>query len=552
MVYLLGGTSSSITTAVGSTWCNDPRSGYDCNQRGRGFDTSASKTWHEIGQWTLGIRDGVLIEPYLQWTTKDLGYGEFGRDSIKILLDQSDKRNITLATQTIATVNDTTQLLGTFGLGLNTRSFSNDERYPSFMSTLFDSGMIPSRSYGYTAGNYFKTMRTPMDLVLGGTNLGRYSRNNVTFPLDANRNPVVNLDSIQVSATGTPPWGAGAYTLMVEPAQVMIDSETPFLWLPVSACRMFEQALGLVWNSTMNLYLTNNDTLYKSLTGPNLTFTFTLNGQPGSPQSVDIAIPFTSLDLTISWPYLNISSTETIRYFPLKRASNEQQYTLGRAFLQEAYLAVDYDRGNFSVHTPYFPPRNDNIEAIINPADVVTPSKPKGSSSGLSTGAVIGIAIGIGFAVVAFIAAVIYFYRRRKAIRDRKTHSGIYNSDPGIPEAYGTSIAAKPPFYTSPIVEAPSEGAFIPRSELTAVNLDPAELDDTGRVRERFSWEDTAPADPGRNIQAPLLGQGEGVIELSPVSQNPAISPLLRQQTTERPRSEASPVSPASRGSPRD
>jgi hypothetical protein len=143
VVYLLAGTGSSITTTVGSVWCNDEaQSGYSCDQRGRAFTTSESTTWQEIGQWTLGIRDSVLVEDYLLYTTKDLGYGDFGRDTIKILLDQSD---IEMDTQTIAVVNDTTQLLGMLGLGLDARSFSNDEQYPSFMSSLFDNQTIPSR-----------------------------------------------------------------------------------------------------------------------------------------------------------------------------------------------------------------------------------------------------------------------------------------------------------------------------------------------------------------------------------------------------------------------
>jgi hypothetical protein len=393
-----------------------------------------------------------------------------------------------------------------------------------------------------------------MDLVLGGTNLGRYSRNNATFSLDANRNPVVNLDSITVSATGTPPWGAGAYTLMVEPAQVMIDSTTPFLWLPESACRAFEQALGLRWNSSENLYFMNNSTIYNGLVGPNLTFAFTLNDTPGSSNAVEINVPFSSLNLEISWPYVNISSTENIRYFPLKRASSELQYTLGRAFLQEAYLAVDYDRGNFSVHSPYFPPLNDEIEAITHPDDVAKASSPS-SDGGLSTGAIIGIAIGVGLGVVALLAGGVIMYRRRKkAAADRKKACVEQHPPDGIFEAYGES-SAKPPYYSSPVVEAPDQNIYVPprselmevrRSELTAVNLDPAELEDTAAStpaaeQERFSWEEdgTDPpssSTPHRNFGSPLLSPD--IEELSPSSR--PVSDL----TSSSPHTPISPDSP--------
>src|ERR1019366_4883174 len=47
------------------------------------------------------------------------------------------------------------------------------------------------------------------------------------------------------------------------------------------------------------------------------------------------------------WPLVTKNSS---RYFPLKRAANDSQTTLGRAFLQEAYLIVDYERSNFSLY----------------------------------------------------------------------------------------------------------------------------------------------------------------------------------------------------------
>jgi hypothetical protein len=151
-VFLLAGTGSSITTAVSSVWCNDPRSGYSCVDRGRQFDTSKSTTWQPIGLYG-DLERPQLDEEYLKWTSLDLGYGAFGRDTVKI--EDSQGRIVTLDNQTIAVVNDTTQLLGSLGLGLKTRSFKSDEAYPSFISVLANQSLIPSRSWGYTAGNYF-------------------------------------------------------------------------------------------------------------------------------------------------------------------------------------------------------------------------------------------------------------------------------------------------------------------------------------------------------------------------------------------------------------
>jgi hypothetical protein len=83
-------------------------------------------------------------EEYLKWTLLGLGYGAFRRDTVK--LEDFQGLIVTLDNQTVAVVNDTTQLLGSLGLGLKTHSFKSDEAYPSFMSLLANQSLIPSQS----------------------------------------------------------------------------------------------------------------------------------------------------------------------------------------------------------------------------------------------------------------------------------------------------------------------------------------------------------------------------------------------------------------------
>jgi len=66
---------------------------------------------------------------------------------------------------------------------------------------------------------------------------------------------------------------------------------------------------------------------------PNITFTIANTAG----QNLDIVFPYRAFDLTATFPVLtNISNlTDSVAYFPLKRADNDTQYTLGRAFLQE-------------------------------------------------------------------------------------------------------------------------------------------------------------------------------------------------------------------------
>lgn len=146
---------------------------------------------------------------------------------------------------------------------------------------------------------------------------------------DVSRNIVVDLQSISL----TDPTRI-AVPLLPTSTLILIDSTFPFIYLPVAACEAFEAELGLTWNSTEGWYLVN-DTLHQSLIINNPTFTFSIgNDEPGG-STVDIELPYASFDfLKASYPDV----FNTTRYFPLQRSTNESQYTLGRVFLQEAYV----------------------------------------------------------------------------------------------------------------------------------------------------------------------------------------------------------------------
>jgi len=401
-----------------------------------------------------------------------------------------------------------------------------------------------------------------MDLVLGGTNYGRYSPNNVTFPLDANQNPVLSLNNIVVTATGIPPWGAGPDRLSLEPAQVQIDSTTPFLWLPPSICRQFEQDLGLKWNDSASLYLfdSSNARAHENLKQLNMTFTFTLAFKPGSPETVDIVVPYSSLDLSISWPY--VGTTHEIPYFPLKRAANEDQYTLGRAFLQHAYLAVDYGHQNFSIHQATFPAQNDNIVPIPPPGQEAQGDMGAGSSTAGSHKPAIGAIVGGVVGGVAFIVLALLLFRY---LRPKKGEHAGGEQKPDetaqpeqiegqqIWEAYGDFGPIKPPFAVGHRHSVASEmhGEGMSRSELPAVNIDPAELPVMPIARAatpQFSFEISRPAsraDSGRvSSSSDVLLSVPSPQSAAPESPQSPQSP--QSVASGRPQSKAieSPISP--------
>jgi Eukaryotic aspartyl protease len=163
-------------------------------------------------------------------------------------------------------------------------------------------------------------------LVLGGYDTAKFKPNNLTFnfgPQD-DRELLVELNKITTD-DGT--------ALLQQPISISLDSTVPYIYLPQAACAMFESTFGLVWDRNTQLYLLT-DAQHTSLKAQNPKITFTL-GTLTSLQTVEIILPYSAFDLTVSYPIV----ANTTRYFPLKRANDSSQYTLGRTFFQEAYVS---------------------------------------------------------------------------------------------------------------------------------------------------------------------------------------------------------------------
>lgn len=211
-----------------------------------------------------------------------------------------------------------------------------------------------------------------------------------------------------------------------------IDSSTPFLWLPEYVCDQFAQAFNLVYDDNLQLYLyADNGTTLDNIRNQNITFAFVIADYQGSSNSVEISLPYAAFDLELSFPYpglaANVTSGST-SYFPLRRAANYTQYTIGRSFLQEAYLTVDYERNNFSVSQATFATdslTNINLVPITRPANsnFTGPAGFTGQTTVLSTGAKAGIGVGIAALIISFIGLMVYVFLFKKRRRSSKLAS---------------------------------------------------------------------------------------------------------------------------------
>lgn len=139
---------------------------------------------------------------------------------------------------------------------------------------------------------------------------------------------MVELQSLVSTDTKGPPT-----SLLVKPILMLLDSTVPHLWLPLDTCQLFEKKYGLQYDSQLNFYFVDDD-LHERLRNQIINITFSL-GVPGTgTPAVDITLPYASFDLTVTSFYPGM--TNSSKYFPLRQASGESQYTLGRTFFQES------------------------------------------------------------------------------------------------------------------------------------------------------------------------------------------------------------------------
>lgn len=224
--------------------------------------------------------------------------------------------------------------IGQLGLLPYPSYLANDQTgYNNSIEALRAQDAIPSTFYGYNAGAYYRNAWS--SLIIGGYDAKRGNVDNVLeigMNEQTNRDLQVTVNSISLGADGqTTPVALSAQTWF-------IDSMIPEIWLPESACQIFEDVFRLTYNQTYGMYFIDS-ALHDDLARRNVSVTFTLsaNGTAGAP-TTEISFPFAAFNQTVGWPIVggqNYTSA-TQQYFPLKRAQDNTQFYLGRTFLQEA------------------------------------------------------------------------------------------------------------------------------------------------------------------------------------------------------------------------
>lgn len=315
-----------ISTAGYQTWVvlnegcvlSDPST--CATSRGGIFHPNESTTWMANNVTSKGLFS-LGLELNLGYT----GNGEYGYDTVA--LGWQGSGGPSLDQQIVAGVATKEFYLGIFGLNPRPTNFSDyNDTTSSYMSNLKQKSLIPSLTWGYTAGNQYRLNKVLGSLTLGGYDSSHFILNNVSFAfneIDA-RDLTVYIEKVTMTAEGTSQHFFS--TSMI----AFVDSTVPYIYLPAEVCEKFETAYGLTWNAAVQAYLVN-DTLNDKLKAQNASVTFTL-GTLKTGNTVDISLPYSAFDLIADYPLM----PNKTRFFPLVRSANNSQYTLGRTFLQEA------------------------------------------------------------------------------------------------------------------------------------------------------------------------------------------------------------------------
>ncbi|OAP56616.1 hypothetical protein AYL99_08728 [Fonsecaea erecta] len=407
---------------------------------------SGSTTWEAEGNYSLPLSP----QHYLPYS----GAAALGFDNITF--GWREQGGESLADQLIFAYATDDFYVGNIGLSpepTNISSFNNP--IPSVVGTLRQDGLIPSTSWGYLAGASYYSFPV---MAFGSLTFGGYDASRLN--IDTNLTLAGGSDQYRPFLLGIESITAGDKEMLPEPIVTALDSITTQLWLPLAACQAFEAAFDLVWNETYGLYLLSEDQ-HAALVAKNASVTFTLStGVSNSTERLNITLPYAAFDLKTSPP---LAGDGTYFYFPLKRAANETQYTLGRVILQEMYIVANYEWGYITLYQAVYPESSVSPDIVTicaqNATTCISPPSTAGRSRKLSAGSAAGIVIG---AVLVFIAvcAVVWV----KCFKKPKTKGPL--SEVGRGSTYETTSEVTGRVGASDKPELDGRVLGSPRSEL--------------------------------------------------------------------------------------
>ncbi|KAJ4339161.1 hypothetical protein N0V95_007846 [Ascochyta clinopodiicola] len=452
--------------------------------------------------------------------------------------------------------------MGSFGLAVGEAGEDGSTR-ATFLSQFEDDSNIASSSYGYSAGAYYRNSGGVLgSLVLGGYDRSRMADEGVLISMVNQKNTtlVVGVQSIIYTPDQKVASAFDSFTAETGGGfSANIDSTLPYLVLPENICDLFQEKFQLQYDESRNLYFVNSSS-HDANKQQNAKVTLNIGAGPRTSQNyTSIELPYAAFDQQIG----SETGENFTNYFPIKKSKNGIS-TLGRTFLQEAYIHVDYERTTFTVAPAHYsdPMPNPEIKTILN-TTYVPPGTINTSNSGggLAPGAIAGTVVGIVAAfVIAGIVAFCWWRKRKNKAQTDKDSQNTTQIDPTlagqevryrrVSELTGSDVPSSPKthfggYYTADHKSIPPISEMSPDSPPVELYSPPPESASdvdggrdyftAGKPHRRGAQRDRASSgqnSPGTPI-AELPGD-EGQLHTS-VSQIDVVSPLNSPQQSRGP-----------------
>ncbi|KAI9158004.1 hypothetical protein HJFPF1_05989 [Paramyrothecium foliicola] len=356
---------------------------------------------------------------------------------------------------------------------------------PSILEQFKSQNLIQSQSYSLHLGSV--PLGQPGSLVLGGYEQNRALGDVAIFGLvgtDRGRPKAFLVDLTLGVETGASPfdkdtklgtvWQAPETRTSGErkasqsggaegSALFLVNPQYSYIQLPPGNCEALAEHLPLTWRDDFEMYAWNTeDPQFERIVNSPAYLGFVVADRLA--KNVTIKIPFKLLNLTLEEPIVD----KPTQYFPCRSKNDTSFWTLGRAFLQGAFLGFNYEKDLMYLAQAPGPDMSqeilvaheeEDISITTNPADEfekswrstwkvieeekvkedgggagsgsqngeenadensgsndgTAPPAPAEPSEGLSGGVIAGIAVGASLGLVAFAIAAFLAWRRRRS-----------------------------------------------------------------------------------------------------------------------------------------
>ncbi|KAI0484861.1 aspartic peptidase domain-containing protein [Xylariaceae sp. FL0804] len=278
---------------------------------------------------------------------------------------------------------------------------------PCLLQQLKNAGRISSLFCGLHMGSALLGQQGSM--VLGGYEQNRVLGDVGTFGLTTYGPQAFILDVQLGVETGDSPFnftgntslwhaiddGDSEATLSVELGGrtgsriIQFDPSVPYLYMPPGICEAVAQYLPVTWNKSLELYTWDEDDSTSDLIGSPAFMAIVLADRDA--RNITVKMPFLLLNLTLTEPIVDAPT----QYFPCKPWNVSEignEYMLGRAFLQAAFLGFEFEHNLAFIAQGPGPSLEQSITVTYAEADTSVTPNALGSfeSSWASTWTVLG------------------------------------------------------------------------------------------------------------------------------------------------------------------